>query len=183
MRKLKNLLYTILFVSNLIFNYGFTAVKEGSSQTIGIKFVARFTGTTCDGLDLDDQNRLVDFGLFTVDELRQGTVSAQKLHIRLRCNIAGDDPIDKVLLMVRAGPHGYLDNSTLLTSNGSIGIKLISSKHGITISDSNAPLDKGFELSDEIYEEELVFKPVYIEGKEISLGKFETSAIIEIRYI
>lgn len=180
MEILKNLFYAVLFVYSFLLNYSVAAGKwEANLQTINISFRAPFVESTCEGLELKN---VVDFGSFSIEELQQGTVSAQELNIRLICNNASKD-IDTITMVIRPGPYGYLDSQTLLTSNEGIGIKLISSKHKIIISDAEDPKRLKVKIDDKDYIEKLVFTPIYLNRKDIKLGKFESSGIIEVRYL
>lgn len=177
MNILRNLSYFGLFVSSLVFNLSFADDIKPHTQKIDIEFIADLHPITCDGVEITPS---IDFGSFSVDELRQGSVQPQKLFVRLNCD-QYISKIDGVVVVIRPGAHGFLDDSTLLTSKDGVGIKLISSKYGVVISETANP-EPTFDLEDDKFEEVIEFKPIYL-GGEVTLGEFEAFATVEIRYM
>lgn len=181
MKTLITLLYPVFFICSLIFNHSvaYGADDKKKSHDITVNFSAYLYESTCEGMQLD---YLVNFGSFTVEELRQGNVQSKKLPIHIICNRHSSE-VDKVIVVIRPGSHGFYNEKTLLTSVKGIGIQLISSKHNISISDT-IKNESTTELgNDGTYDEMLEFKPVYLGGEEEILGSFVASASIEVRYM
>lgn len=177
MKILRTLLYTVLFFGSLIFNHCFADADNGA-HSLTIRFRAQIYENTCEGMQSDYS---VNFGSFTFEDLRKGKVQSKSLPINLICNRVSSI-VNKVSVVIRPGPHGFYDEKTLLTSVKGIGIQLISSTHGIQISDNRKEIET--ELgNDGTYDETLEFKPVYLGGGEEILGAFVASASIEVRYL
>ncbi len=173
----------IIFVIYALFNYSFadtdliTKDTDFVTKESVISIQATIQEYTCTVTNENDLTKTINFDSFTEKELIAGKVTSKKMKFRVVC---GNSSFSWMNVTMIPGPFGYYNDDTLLTDNEAIGINIRSDDIDIVINDeafSGTEIHRNFDS-----EISLEFTPVYIPGKEVKTGVFESSMIIELKY-